>query len=214
MARTPIKQQKQGKNRSSADDLLATAERLIGEDGVHAVSLRQIVTSAGQTNNFAIQYHFGDKDGLIGAIFEKHLPFVENRRRRFLENVCNTGVSIPLLLEAIFRPITEEVDENGRRTYAGFVAKIIGDRRSVHHWSRASALVPSLLETSELLASLCPHLGTDQFIERMRLLNIMVFQAVYLAEADKLGEAVFQQRFRDALAMASNALLAPTESRM
>lgn len=209
MTRTPIKQQKSRPFSSSADDLLAAAERLIGEDGVHVVSLRQIAMTAGHTNNSAVQYHFGDKDGLIRAIFEKHLPYVENSRRRFLENVYDRGVTVPLLVEAMYRPITEEVDADGRRTYARFVAKIIGDRRSEHHWAHASGLVPSAHEVFEKLASLCSHLDADQLLERMWLINGLVFQAIYRADTVNCSELTLQRKFSDAISMASGALLAP-----
>ena len=54
--------------RGARERLLDTAERLLGEYGIEGVSLRQIAAEAGQGNNSVIQYHFGNKAGLIEAL--------------------------------------------------------------------------------------------------------------------------------------------------
>src|SRR3546814_3478762 len=100
-----------------SSDLVRAAERLFGEDGVSLVSLRQIAIAANQVNNFAVQYHFGDKDGLIQAIFQRRLPFIENRRRLQIDEARKEGFTLYNLNEALFGPIVEEVDENGHRVY-------------------------------------------------------------------------------------------------
>ena len=54
--------------------LIETAEQLFAERGIHGVSLREIGLAAGQRNNGVTQYHFGDKAGLVVAIFERRPP--------------------------------------------------------------------------------------------------------------------------------------------
>ncbi|HEY7073297.1 MAG TPA: helix-turn-helix domain-containing protein [Acidimicrobiales bacterium] len=54
--------------------MLDTAERLWGERGVDAVSLREIRIAAGQRNSSALQFHFGGRDGLLAAVAGRHLP--------------------------------------------------------------------------------------------------------------------------------------------
>ena len=51
--------------------LLDVAEQLFAEHGIDAVSLSQILETAGQRNKSAIYYHFGSKAGLIAAIAER-----------------------------------------------------------------------------------------------------------------------------------------------
>lgn len=53
--------------------LLDVAEQLFGERGVNAVSLREIRIEAGARNTAAIQFHFGDREGLIRALFVENL---------------------------------------------------------------------------------------------------------------------------------------------
>lgn len=56
--------------------LLDAAERLWAERGIEGVSLREIRLAAGQRNSSALQFHFGDRDGLLLALAERHLPAV------------------------------------------------------------------------------------------------------------------------------------------
>src|SRR3546814_19356274 len=67
MARSPLTK----RNGNAPEDIIRAAERLFGEDGVSLVSLRQIAIAANQVNNFAVQYNFGDKDGMLKAIFQR-----------------------------------------------------------------------------------------------------------------------------------------------
>src|ERR1700722_10379672 len=48
--------------------ILATAEQLFAERGIAAVPLRDIGVAAGQKNNVAVQYHFGDRESLLQEI--------------------------------------------------------------------------------------------------------------------------------------------------
>ena len=64
--------------------ILVTAERLFAEQGVETVSNRQVSEAAGQSNNFAVGYHFGTKDDLVLAIVRRHSEPVERRRADML----------------------------------------------------------------------------------------------------------------------------------
>jgi AcrR family transcriptional regulator len=56
------------------EQLLDVAEQLMGTHGVERVSLREIRLAAGQRNKSAMQFHFGDRDGLLRALTDRHLP--------------------------------------------------------------------------------------------------------------------------------------------
>jgi len=61
--------------------ILDAAERLFAAQGFHTTSLRAITAEAA-ANVAAVNYHFGSKDGLIEAIFERRLgPLNEERAR-------------------------------------------------------------------------------------------------------------------------------------
>lgn len=52
------------------DCIVRAALALFAKHGIDGVSLRQIVTAAGQSNPSAVHYHFQNKDGLVTAVFE------------------------------------------------------------------------------------------------------------------------------------------------
>jgi AcrR family transcriptional regulator len=70
--------------RSAKEQIVLAAEQLIADHGVDGASLRQIGAVAGQGNNSAVHYHFGDKDRLIRAVFEYRLPRLRERRARLI----------------------------------------------------------------------------------------------------------------------------------
>lgn len=72
----------------SALRLVLAAERLFALRGIDGVSLRQIAAAAGSSNNSAVHYHFGSKDGLIDAILRYRLPQLISERR-LLTSQCD-----------------------------------------------------------------------------------------------------------------------------
>src|SRR5690606_10482428 len=121
----------------------------------------QIGSAAGSSNNFAVQYHFGDKLRLVRAIFERRLPALEVRRAKLLAEAKRDGEMelTRRLLEVMLRPIAEERDSTGRRSYAAF---LLGLRNaySASHRLRVEAedLAPLTGHVRDLLNSSLSHL--------------------------------------------------------
>ena len=67
---------------STREHLLDVAESLFLSQGIDQVSLRAIAREAGQKNPSALQYHFGNREGLIKAIVARRLQQQEARRAR------------------------------------------------------------------------------------------------------------------------------------
>ena len=88
---------------ASALRIVVAAERLFALHGIDGVSLRQIASEAGSANNSAVHYHFGSKEGLIGAIFRHRLPQVISERR-LLAARCDPD-DLRSRLEAHFLPV-------------------------------------------------------------------------------------------------------------
>ena len=68
------------------EKILDTAERLIGEQGYAATSLRQIITEAG-VNLAAVHYHFGSKEELLDAVVMRKAGPVNEARLAALDLV-------------------------------------------------------------------------------------------------------------------------------
>lgn len=106
---------------ASALRLVVVAERLFAQYGIDGVSLRQIATDAGSGNNSAVHYHFGSKEGLIGAIFRHRLPQLINERR-LLSASCDPD-DLRSRLEAHFLPVLT-LAESPDTHYVSFVEQL------------------------------------------------------------------------------------------
>src|SRR5437868_4149068 len=93
--------------KETKDKILDTAERLIGERGYAATSLRQVITEAG-VNLAAVHYHFGSKEDLLDAVVARKVTPVNADRMAWLERVEAAAGSGPPavedVLEAFFLP--------------------------------------------------------------------------------------------------------------
>lgn len=107
------------------DRLVLTAERLFALHGLDAVSLRQISTEAGNANNSAVQYHFGDKDGLVQAIFEYRIPGLMHRRALLATEAESRGEpeNLRRVLVSEWLPMLELAEQDGSY-YLEFVARL------------------------------------------------------------------------------------------
>jgi AcrR family transcriptional regulator len=107
--------------------LLAAAERLFAERGMHAVSNRQISEAASQGNNAAVCYHFGTRTDLLRAIEGKHRLPIEQLRARMLTDI-DGSTDLRDWVDCLVRPLTEHLDQLGNPTwYARFAAQAMAD---------------------------------------------------------------------------------------
>ncbi len=97
------------------DALLDAAEVLFSELGVDGASLRAITARAG-ANLAAVSYHFGNKEGLVRAVFNRRLrPINEERLRRLtaLEDAASPEAPDP---EGVLRAFLEPVVRFGQES--------------------------------------------------------------------------------------------------
>lgn len=101
------------------DRIINAAEVLFAERGIDGVSLREINRLAGQSNTGAVQYHFGDRDGLVRAIIAKHRRDTEPRRHALLDQYEDAGLDdVRALAAALVLPAAAKLnDPDGGREY-------------------------------------------------------------------------------------------------
>jgi AcrR family transcriptional regulator len=80
------------------DKILDTAERLFGDNGFGATSLRQIIAAAG-VNLAAVHYHFGSKEELLDAVVVRKLGPINVERITLLEKAVARAAGRPVALE-------------------------------------------------------------------------------------------------------------------
>jgi AcrR family transcriptional regulator len=107
--------------------ILATAERMFAERGVHEVSNRQISEAAGQGNNTAVGYHFGTKTDLVRAIVRKHSEPIEARRRELLAEL-GPNPDVRDWVTCLVRSATDHMGSLGTPSWlARFSAQLMND---------------------------------------------------------------------------------------
>jgi AcrR family transcriptional regulator len=97
--------------------ILDTAERLFGDQGYAATSLRQIIGEAG-VNLAAIHYHFGNKEELLGHLVMRKASPVNEERLALLDRyeaeaeAGSAPVTIEKLLQAFLEPPLKRIQES------------------------------------------------------------------------------------------------------
>jgi AcrR family transcriptional regulator len=107
--------------------LIDAAESLFAEHGVAGVSLREINRAAGAKNAVAVQYHFGDREGILRAINAKHFPAIDARRQAMLDEYEAQGKDdVRALAAAWVRPLTSKLDgSDGGLDYLQIYAELM-----------------------------------------------------------------------------------------
>ncbi len=86
--------------------ILDAAEKLFGENGFDATSLRDITTEA-DVNLAAVNYHFQTKDSLIEAVILRGAAPVNDRRLAMLD-AAGPKATIEQVIEAFVGPVLEQ----------------------------------------------------------------------------------------------------------
>ena len=107
--------------------LIAAAEELFATNGLQAVSLREIVRASGARNTAALQYHFGDRTGLVRAVLEKHQLDVDTRRHAMLDTYEDEGeADLWALARALVQPLAAKLaDPDGGSAYLQVLAELM-----------------------------------------------------------------------------------------
>ena len=143
---------------STRENLIETAAKLFATRGIDGVSLREILRESGTRNTTALQYHFGDRAGLLRAILDKHNQDVETARHALLDAYESDSVpELRRLAAALVRPLAVKLaDPDGGPEYLQILGELanhprpelppadLDDRGSLLRWR---ALIAPLLES-------------------------------------------------------------------
>lgn len=168
--------------------LISAAEGLFAERGIEAVSLREINAAAEQRNATAIQYHFGDRDGLLMAVLAKHHESVERERHALLDayeahHPAADGGDRRELAAAFVRPSAAKLtDRDGGRDYLRIMAQLVN--RPDPAW-RELALADkddSTYRWRQLVGALLPEVAVKTLHRRFTAIRITFVELARRAE--------------------------------
>lgn len=142
--------------------LVRAAEGLFAARGIDAVSLREINRAAGAKNASALQYHFGDRDGLLRAVLAKHQADVEARRHAVLDAYEAAGrPDLRAMAGALVRPLAAKLaDDDGGPAYLQIVGDLMNRPRPVINPADLDDPASSVFRWRALVAPLLDHDAT------------------------------------------------------
>jgi AcrR family transcriptional regulator len=209
---------------STKELLIGVGEDLFGRFGIDAVSLREIAVAAGQTSSNAVQYHFGDKRGLVRAILDDRLLRHELHRREQLKALQTVGKHAPRdLLQILWGSIVSLRSADGQYSFCRFVLQYMlqaqgpdrpaREKAARSHKRTVVAGFASLFALNESIRACYPNLSDTQFEYRWKAVAIMFLAAVVGHDNAQLAKSSgVHQEFdlRPIMDLALAALSAPT----
>ena len=200
--------------RATRERLILLAERMFAERGIEAVSLRAIGDAAGQRNKMAVQYHFGDRAALVGAIYAYRSEQLDARRAALLTAHQASGAPdcTNTLLHILLQPHVESITDP-ENNFLPFLARLVIDLGSLANASSAAA-APFMGAHNELRGKIRESnrdVPDKVFDQRYDLL--LTFAITALATYKRFGRTPGQARLTEVadeiVGMMAAALAAP-----
>ena len=152
------------------DALLDAAEHVFAVQGIETASLRDISHEAGQRNNSAAQYHFGDRAGLVAAVFTRRMDAINERRLQMIAEIDEHDRNdVPSLVAALMVPLIEYVT-----THDGWYGRFLVRTEFDHFAITVKTALPvsrPVLELSRRLMGCLDYLPKN--IRRHRVAKMM-----------------------------------------
>ncbi|MCU1360264.1 MAG: TetR family transcriptional regulator [Ilumatobacteraceae bacterium] len=159
---------------STKQQLITAAETLFAERGIDGVSLREINAAAGQKNSTALQYHFRNRFGLLGAVLRKHHVDVEARRNEMLDAYEAAGIDdLRALAEALIRPsATKLADPDGGRAYLRIHSQVINRHDLTFDENATRDARDSIERWRQLVGPLLPEVAVRRLHHRFTAMRV------------------------------------------
>ncbi|MCF4165024.1 TetR family transcriptional regulator [Zavarzinia compransoris] len=100
------------KKAGGREAILTSALKLFAERDLDAVRTAEILASAGQKNQGALQYHFGSREGLYLAILYRHLEGIDARRMEIINprGLTDPKPSFATCVRGVIEPLIDEAE--------------------------------------------------------------------------------------------------------
>jgi len=174
--------------------ILEAAERLFAEQGFSATSLRSVTREAA-VNLAAVNYHFGSKDELITAVFDRSLGPLNRERLSLLEAVVARArggrPSVEEVVETLIRPAIGRVGRSDGKP--SILTGLLAHFHSEKDEHVRALVIEQFTETkrrySEVLSRILPELSPAELDSRFRFLIGAMVSALleYQRPGDGLG---------------------------
>ncbi len=185
--------------------LIRAAERLMAARGVDNVTFAEITKAAGQRNNSAVPYYFGDRLGLLRSMLAKHTAPIADRRTSMLDQLGPTPTLRDVLL-ALVQPIVDEIlHAVGGDDYVCILAHLVS-HPELDPSELGAGDTPVNRRLNAAIVAACPPMPATVVQLRMDLMLSMLFhgladRARFLADPTEAlrSKQLFVDNFVDTL---------------
>ena len=180
--------------------MILIGEVVFADNGIAGASMREIASKANQRNHYAVQYHFGSREGLVKAIFDYRMQQMEPARQSMLERAEQDGLltDARTLLDIIMLPQLDLEDAEGNHSYASFLSQYLLRSRSTMFGDFGSESPPFLQRTLDLLRERLGYLPTP--VAQRRLVNgCLMFLNMLVTHRGNGATDDMEERFEHAL---------------
>ena len=183
------------------DRILGSAERLFAQYGYDGVSIRQIGAAA-CAQIALINYHFGTKDQLYRAVFERRINPVSERRRAALAMALaeQPTPSLRAVLDALARPWIELRGTPEGRDYTRLIAREVNDPREAERGIVADFLDPIARDFIAAIERALPgHAMADIHWAYLSFMGTLLVVLANPERVTRLSGALFEGQSDDAV---------------
>jgi AcrR family transcriptional regulator len=173
--------------------LLDAAERLIGERGIDAVSLRAINAEA-DGNVAAAHYHYGSKEALVRAVLARRMSVLAEERFAMLTDLeQDPAPSARAVIEVFTLPLVRLTATVDGLAYVRFLAAL---DRGGERWSQLldEGFRPQWERLGPVLARATPQVPDALRGMRMTVAGTTLLHM--LADADRYANQLADERYR------------------
>lgn len=166
--------------------LIDAAEALFADKGIDNVSLVDISRAALQKNRNALQYHFGDKEGLINAVLDKHSEGIAEERHQRLDELERAATfTLRDVVEVLVVPLAAKLADEEGMAYLKINSQLMASDHYAGLRLQRASQIPEARRLEQVTARKMPRLARPVMLARMLLVDTMLFN----------GLAAFASRF-------------------
>ena len=169
---------------------IEAAEKLFAQRSVDSVSVNEITVAAGQKNRNALQYHFGNREGLLQAIIDKHAQRIHSLRESYMDSVdCAAQPDSRAAARALVMPIAQHIEEDPSGVhYVKILSQLAAlNNEIVNPAARSGLSFQDEKRLAQVMGRATGHLGPEEARRRLFLVVSITFHS--LADVCRAGES-------------------------
>jgi len=197
--------------------IIRAAEEIFATQGINGAQLREINRAAGQSNNSALHYHFGSREGLLSAVLLDHAVDLDRDRRAVIESWGQRDPTLRDVLVALALPLANKLATSSGRLFLRVLLQVrekSGLRDLPTVGEQTSSDVQALYKTlGEHLADLPVDVRADRMSNWVDMMLGSLASRAEALEAEAPSRLSHDDYLTNLIDMGEAALAAPSRIR-